>query len=44
MENIPILKKSLLFSGLDEEYLAEVAAISKADPAILAKIKTILFE
>ena len=28
MENIPILKKSLLFSGLDEEYLAEVAAIS----------------
>ena len=28
MENIPILKKSLLFSGLNEEYLAEVAAIS----------------
>jgi CRP/FNR family transcriptional regulator len=28
MENITILKKSLLFSGLDEEYLAEVAAIS----------------
>ena len=28
MESITILKKSLLFSGLDEEYLAEVAAIS----------------
>lgn len=28
MENITILKKSLLFSGLGEEYLAEVAAIS----------------
>jgi CRP/FNR family transcriptional regulator len=28
MENITILKKSLLFSGLDEEYLAEVAVIS----------------
>jgi CRP/FNR family transcriptional regulator len=28
MDNITILKKSLLFSGLDEEYLAEVAAIS----------------
>lgn len=28
MENPTILKKSLLFSGLDEEYLAEVAAIS----------------
>jgi CRP-like cAMP-binding protein len=28
MGNITILKKSLLFSGLDEEYLAEVAAIS----------------
>jgi CRP-like cAMP-binding protein len=28
MENMQILKKSLLFSGLDEEYLAEVAAIA----------------
>lgn len=28
MENMAILKKSLLFSGLEEEYLAEVAAIS----------------
>lgn len=28
MENMPILKKSLLFSGLEEEYLAEVAAIA----------------
>jgi CRP/FNR family transcriptional regulator len=28
MENMTILKKSLLFSGLEEEYLAEVAAIS----------------
>jgi len=28
MENTQILKKSLLFSGLDEEYLAEVAAIA----------------
>ena len=28
MEIIAILKRSLLFSGLDEEYLAEVAAIT----------------
>ena len=28
MENMQKLKKSLLFSGLDEEYLAEVAAIA----------------
>ena len=28
MENLEILKKSLLFSGLDDEHLAEVAAIS----------------
>ncbi len=28
MENIQILKKSLLFSGLDEDHLAEVAAIA----------------
>ena len=28
MENMQILKKSLLFSGLDEEYLAEVASIA----------------
>lgn len=28
MENKEILKKSLLFSGLDDEYLAEVAAIA----------------
>lgn len=29
MENIQILKKSLLFSGLGDEYLAEVAAIAQ---------------
>jgi CRP/FNR family transcriptional regulator, dissimilatory nitrate respiration regulator len=28
MDNVQILKKSLLFSGLDEEYLAEVATIA----------------
>jgi CRP/FNR family transcriptional regulator, dissimilatory nitrate respiration regulator len=28
MENMQMLKKSLLFSGLDQEYLAEVAAIA----------------
>jgi CRP/FNR family transcriptional regulator, dissimilatory nitrate respiration regulator len=28
MENISILKKSLLFSGLEEEYLVDVAAIA----------------
>ncbi len=28
MENVAVLKKSLLFSGLEEEYLAEVAAIA----------------